>query len=381
VSVPIPADLYSLPGRMRRIARILRRRHGLYIKPLFVALLFALLRALVWLGMRLDPLLFPRLRQTRAERPIVLVGNPRTGTTFLQRFLVEEGFGTGMELFLMLYPSLLLQRLLRPLLPALEKLSPARFHSSAAHHTSLSSVETDDVGLLFRYLDGFFLYGFFLSFDEQDLLPAVDPRLRDTSQRDFAWLDELWRRSLVLHERQRNVAKLFSLAARLPAFLNSFPHAQILYMVRDPLEVIPSSMSLLTGVLDKAFGFWAMPEPVRAQWLERMYGAWILLLRRFHEDWLGGAIERERVFIVRYDRMMTDFERLMEEMCLFLGHELTPGLRSSVQKRAHKQKNYTSEHQYDLERFALSETRIRRDCAFYYDTFLPPLRSAQSQIA
>ena len=121
----------------------------------------------------------------------MLVGNPRTGTTFLQRFLSDEGFGSGMELFLMLYPSLLLQKLLRPVLPLLEKMSPAKFHSTEAHQTSLSSVETDDVAVLFRYLDGFFLYGFFLSFDEEDRLPWFDPRVRDTSERDFAWLDQL----------------------------------------------------------------------------------------------------------------------------------------------------------------------------------------------
>ncbi|HEX9640293.1 MAG TPA: sulfotransferase, partial [Candidatus Krumholzibacteria bacterium] len=232
----------NIVARMGRIYRVLRRTHGVYVVPWVLALLFAGLRTMVWLCMKLDPVFFPRLRKTRAARPIVLVGNPRTGTTFLQRFLADEGFGSGMELFLMLYPSLVLQRVLRPLLPVLEKLSPAKFHSTEAHETSLSSVETDDVAVLFRYLDGFFLYGFFLSFDDEDLLPLFDPRVRDTSERDLAWLEALWRRSLVLHGAERNVAKLFSLGVRLPRFLERFPEAQVLYMARDPLSIIPSSM-------------------------------------------------------------------------------------------------------------------------------------------
>jgi omega-hydroxy-beta-dihydromenaquinone-9 sulfotransferase len=276
----------------------------------------------------------------------------------------------------MLYPSLVLQRMLAPLMPLLEKLSPARFHSTEAHHTSLTSVETDDVAVLFRHLDGFFLYGFFLSFDDEDMLPAVDPRVRDTSERDFAWLDKLWRRSLILHGTQRNVAKLFSLAVRLPRFLQRFPDAQILYMVRDPLEVIPSSMSLVAGVLERAFGFWSLPEAVRQRWLDRMYIAWIMLFRRFHEDWESGAIDRRRVFVVRYDRMMLEFEAVMEEMCTFLDHEMTPELRATVAKRADKQRRYESEHRYDLAKFGLSEEQIRRDCAFYYEAFLPPLARA-----
>jgi hypothetical protein len=258
-------------------------------------------------------------------------------------------------------------------MPLLEKISPAKYHSTAAHHTNLNSIETDNVGVLFRYLDGFFLYGFFLSWDDEDMLPTVDPRVRDTSERDFAWLEKLWRRSLVLHGGERNVAKLFSVAPRLPRFLERFPEAQILYMARDPLAVIPSSMSLVIGVLDRAFGFWSKPEEVRKRWLDRMYRAWIMLFRKFHEDWQSGAIDRSRVFIVRYDRMMMDFETMMTEMCAFLGHEMTPELQKKVREEGEKQRKYESEHKYNLEKYGLSEAQILKDCAFYYDTFLPPL--------
>src|SRR5688572_11439450 len=311
---PTYANMTSIVSRMGRVYRILRRVHGVYVVPLFLAFLFLMLRIGVGMFMALDHL-SSRFRKAKANRPIVIVGNPRTGTTFLQRFMAAEGFGSGMELFLMLYPSLILQRLLKPFMPLLEKVSPAKYHSTAAHHTSLSSVETDDVAVLFRYLDGFFLYGFFLSFDDEDMLPSVDPRVRDTSERDFDWLEKLWRRSMVLHGSERNVAKLFSVAPRLPRFLERFPEAHILYMARDPVAVIPSSMSLVIGVLDRAFGFWSKPEPVRKRWLERMYRAWIMLFRKFHDDWQSGAIDRKRVFVVRYDRMMMEFEPMMDEMC------------------------------------------------------------------
>jgi len=362
----------SVLSRMRRIYGVLRRTHHVYVIPLFLAVLFGVLRSVGGTFMALDNVFFSRLRRTKAARPIVLVGNPRTGTTFLQRFLSDHGFGSGMELFLMLYPSLILQTLLRPILPILEKLSPAKFHSTEAHETSLSSVETDDVGVLFRYLDGFFLYGFFLSFEEQDALRQFDPRVRDTSKRDFDWLDKLWRRSLVLHKAERNIAKLFSVSVRIPAFLERFPEAQILYMARDPLSIIPSANSLVTGVLDRAFGFWKLPDEIKQRWLERMYQAWILLLQKFHEDWTSGAIDKSRVYIVRYDRMMLDLENVMDEMCTFLGHPMTPELKATVKAQAEKQRSYESEHKYNLAKYGLTEERIKKDCAFFYDTFLPP---------
>ena len=363
----------SILSRMGHCYRVLSRTFGVKVVPLFVAVLFGILRAVIAVGMALDHLFFPKLAKTRAQRPIVLVGNPRTGTTFLQRFLADEGFGCGMELFMMLYPSLIIQKVFRPFLPLLEKISPAKFHATKAHDTNLSSVETDDVAVLFRHLDGFFFYGFFLAFEEEDHVLKFDPRVRDTSARDFVWLDALWRRSLVLHKAERNVAKLFSLAVRLPQFLKAYPEAQVLYMARDPLSIIPSTMSLVTGVLDRAFGFWKLPDEIRKRWLDRMYQGLILLLDRFHEEWQSGAIDKRRVFIVRYDRMMADFEGLMDEMCKFLGHEMTPKLRDTVHQRGEKQRKYESEHKYDLAKYGLTEAQVRRDLAFFYESFLPPM--------
>jgi hypothetical protein len=132
-------------------------------------------------------------------------------------------------------------------------------------------------------------------------------------------------------------------------------------------------MSLVAGVLDRAFGFWSKPEQIRQRWLDRMYQGWIMLFRRFHDDWTSGAIDKERVYVVRYDRMMADFDGMMEEVCEFLGHEMTPELRAIVKAKADKQRSYKSDHKYNLEKFGLSEARIREDCAFFYQTFLPPL--------
>lgn len=359
--------------RLGRVFGVLRHQHSLRGKPIVFAILFGLIRTLVAVSMALDRLFFPVLSRVKAKNPIVIVGNPRTGTTFLQRFLSDAGFGAGMELFLMLYPSLLLQALLKPILPRLEKLNPAQFHSSAVHETSLGSVETDDVALLFRYLDGFFLYGFFLAFDDEDLLDEFDPRIRDTSARDFDWLEALWSRSLVKHKAERNIAKLFTLSTRLPQFLARFPDARILYMVRDPLDTIPSTMSLVTGPLDKAFGFWKKPAAERDKFLRRLYNGQIKILERFHDDWTHGRIDPNRVYFVRYDRMMAEFENVVAEMCAFLEHDLSPAMLAEVQKIGAQQRSYKSEHKYDLTKYGLTEEQIRTDCKFLYDTFLQPL--------
>ena len=69
-------------------------------------------------------------RNPKLENPIVIVGNPRSGTTFLHRYLINSGIGSGSELWQLIYPSLVLQKIIKPLLPILEKISPARHHST-----------------------------------------------------------------------------------------------------------------------------------------------------------------------------------------------------------------------------------------------------------
>jgi hypothetical protein len=81
---------------------------------------------------------------------------------------------------------------------------------------------------------------------------------------------------------------------------------------------------------------------------------------------------------VRYDRMMADFEGLMDELCRFLGHPMTPALRETIHQHGEKQRQYQSQHKYNLDKFGLDEERIRRDCAFFYDTFLPPPTAASA---
>ena len=340
------------------------------VGPVFIFIGIIILRLLVYLFMLFDQIFYPGLSNVKISKPIIIVGNPRSGTTFLQRFLVKNKFGNGSQLWQMIYPSILLQKIIRPLLPLLEKISPAKHHSTEAHKTSLSSIETDDVGMLFRFFDGFFLYGFFLSWSKKNLFHWVDPKTRDTSKRDYIWLDSVWKRILVSSDSDRIVAKLFSVSANAPKFLSKYPNAKILYMVRDPLSVIPSGLSLVTGVLDKKFGFWNKPKPDRTRFLNNLYRGLVELLLRFEGDWSSGKIDKSKVLIVKFDKMMIDFGMLMDDISQFVDMEVSKNLQAVIDSTATKQKKYISKHKYDLAKFGLTEDKIKADCKPYYETFI-----------
>ncbi|MBI5324542.1 MAG: sulfotransferase [Ignavibacteriae bacterium] len=339
------------------------------VAPVFTFVGLLILRIIVSIGIISDKLFFPSLRKRKIKNPVFIVGNPRSGTTFLQRFLVNQKFGVGMQLWKMLFPSLTLQILIKPFLNIMEKFSPARFHAHAAHETNLRAVETDDPALLFHYFDGFFVYGFFLAWAEEDLKSYFDPNIRDTSQRDFKWLDEVWKRNLISEKNDRIIGKLFSLGVRLPKFLEYFKDSKILYTVRDPLETVPSGLSLVTGVLDGRFGFWNLPKERQDFYINRLYSALLDLSLRFHDDYVEGKIPKDKIKIVRYDKMMNNFESVMEEIMQFIDVKPSPEMTDIINKTAEKQRNHKSGHKYSLSQFGLNEEKIRLDYKNIYETF------------
>lgn len=110
---------------------------------------------------------------------------------------------------------------------------------------------------------------------------------------------------------------------RLQAFLERFPDAKIIYLARDPVASIPSTMSLITDVLDRTFDFWGLPEDHKQRYLERLYKGLLSLIQGFHADWTSGKVDRSRVQVVQYDRMMSDFGGVMMAICEFTGHTPT----------------------------------------------------------
>ena len=107
----------SLTKRILVTYKILGSTFGTWIVPIFVAIYLIFIRTISFLFSILDYIFIPSIWTKKVEKPIIVVGNPRSGTTFLQRFLVSNGFGTGTQLWQMIYPSVILQKIIRPILP------------------------------------------------------------------------------------------------------------------------------------------------------------------------------------------------------------------------------------------------------------------------
>ncbi len=121
-----------------RLYRVISQTFGYRVRPIGAFLLLQVRQAISAVTLGLDHLVYPGHRKQPINRPIFIVGNPRSGTTFLHRLLLGAGGMASFELWEMLFfPAITARKLLGRIVPRMDRLSPARYHPSDVHDTSL----------------------------------------------------------------------------------------------------------------------------------------------------------------------------------------------------------------------------------------------------
>ena len=363
-------------GRYIDLYRTISTSFGFRARPVGAFLLLQLRQAISGITLGMDRIFFPGFRNKPIERPIFIVGNPRSGTTFLHRLLLGSGRLAAFELWEMLFPAITARKLLGRIVPRLDRLSPARYHPSDIHDTNLRGIETDDVLWFFRTLDGPFAWAYFLAWQDTwgSALCRREMGVEGVTQHErdrfFAYHEACWRRNLAYKRADRILAKTSMLTFRLDELLQRYPDCKLVYIIRDPVEVIPSGMSLVSGVLENGYNVWERTtEEDQKRWVENLYQASCEMLRCFHDDYVNGRIPEKNVCVVRYTDLLSDLEPTMQRILDFIEVEPTPAFVAEVAAQAEKQRSYTSKHQHSPEKFNLDPQRIRRDLSYIYDTF------------
>jgi hypothetical protein len=324
----------------------------------------------------LDYVFYPRHRKQEIDRPIFIIGNPRSGTTFLHRLLLGAGGMAAFELWEMLFPAITARKLLGGIVPRLDRLSPARYHPSDVHDTSLRGIETDDVAWFFRTIDGPFAWAYFLAWQDtwgsklsrrEFAIDGVTPREED---RFFGYYEAIWRRNLTLKRANRVLAKTSMLTMRLDAVLRRYPDCRLVYVIRDPVEVIPSGMSLLASVLENGYDVWNRTrEEDQRRWVDNLYQASCDMLRYFYDAQTAGLIPERNLCVVRYEDLISNLEPTMTRILEFIEIEPTAAFREEIRAQAERQRSYSSNHEHSPSQFGLTPDRIRADLGFVYDAF------------
>jgi hypothetical protein len=358
-------------------------------------LLFPLLELTVWIGFLLDNVLFRGHRREVVESPVFIVGNPRSGTTFLHRLISKDvdRFST-MKMWEILFAPSIAQRKVVSGLAAVDRWLGGLLHKqldkteqdwqeqNVMHEVSLREPEEDDYLLLHVWsaLTTGLSAGLLEEAMPYTYFDTALPRAEKDRIMDF------YRRCVRRHLHNDRIttggttrsylAKNPALCPKLDTVFEHFPDAKIIYLVRSPLEMLPSYVNMMM------FSWRVIGIPVEDHAL-RDY------LIEMSRHWYTYPLERlerapsENYAIVKYDDMVSDPEGTIREIYGRFGFEIGPAFERVLQEESARARSYHSRHAYSPEENGLTHQQILhtyRDIfeRFGFDTTTSPEASGNS---
>ena len=323
----------------------------------------------------LDRIFFPQYRQIKIKQPIFLIGNPRSGTTFLHSLLTRTKDFAAFETWQLLFPSLTARILFKPLVDYLIRNDWKTVVSAkTGHGVFLDKVEHSEFLFLYK-LDTQFITSLSpLAFDDQEY-----PELRFHDQQpethrcsSVKFFKGCLQRQIYFTGKQQIVAHLHFSVNRIKTLLEAFPDAKFIYLVRSPYETIPSHLSLNYNnvVLNNQEVTQNISPGKRKRYLDRRYHYDIELYRYFSKLQKDRAIPEDRFLILKYDELCSSLPNTFAKIVAFTGIKPSAQLRQAVEGQAQIQKNYKRQHKVmSLEEFDLTKEQIANDLSFVFEEY------------
>jgi hypothetical protein len=330
---------------------------------------------LAWIGFLLDEIFFPAYRDHPVEKPLFIVSNFRSGSTFVQRTLARDNATfTGLrtaDIYLM--PSITQRRIVSLLARvdalfgyigerALRRLDAISLGKLKIHPFSLFDPEEDE-HLLF-YIWSTFLAGFVFPYlDELPPYQYFDTEIpRAQRRRIMAFYQRCIKRHLFATGGRHYIAKNPLFSAKIESLLETFPDARIVYLVRSPLEMLPSTVSLFKYM----WRLFSLPPRKYPNCNE------ILAWTKYWYDHPLEVIDREppdRCMIVKYDDLMQSSDSVIRSIYARFGYPESEALESLLSEAAADARAHSSSHRYSYEAMGFTREQIVQEFAHIFARF------------
>src|SRR5512145_571808 len=234
-------------------ARLTRKR--LIFLLLFYAL-WPIGQLIHWLSFFLDDILFPGHKTQRIEKPLFIIGNLRSGSTFLHRLLSRDSETfTSLTIWdIYLTPSVT-QKKITQFFSRLDKKLGGHLHrllhefdrrtlgQFKIHPISFFQPEEDE-NILLHVWDSFWVSFLFPFMDEMPNYQHFDEALSpEHKRRIMTFYKSMLQRHMYATGKKYFVAKNPAFSAKIETLREFFPEARIIYLARNPLDMLPSTIS------------------------------------------------------------------------------------------------------------------------------------------
>lgn len=334
-----------------------------------------------WSSLGLDELVYPDYRQQEIWEPVFILGNPRSGTTFLHRLMArdERTFACMNTWEILFAPSIVSRRVVKglgaldhwlggPLQSVLVRLEARWQNRNVMHKQSMCTPEEDEA-LLLHTFSSVLIWSFGAMLDDARPYTFYDQQIPHAERmRQTVFYRRCLQRYLYSDgrhpkfERRHYLSKNPSFASRIDTLLEQFPDARFVYIARNPLDMIPSMVSITKFV-------WTLVgDPVEYESLRR----YVIELARHGYHYPLDRLSRldpERYAVVRFDDLIRDTGQTVAGVYRRLGFDLSPAYARILQEETERAHHYRSRHQYSLQELGLSRERILAECGDVFERF------------
>lgn len=313
---------------------------------------------------------YPKILDERIERPVVIVGLPRTGTTMLQRMLAADPRFYAAAWWETRFPVPLgdidLSRADDPRI-GVAKAEVAAMLSAvpelAAIHP-LDAQEADEEILLLEQS--------FYSTGPESMANVAEfgQWLAEQDQTEgYRYLKRLlqflqWQKKQRGEVGQQWVLKSPHHVHCMDVLFKVFPDVRVIQTHRDPLETIPSLASFIYS-LWRLGSHMADPRVAGQQWNAKMATGLA------HAMKIRDSLPADRFLDVRFSDTVSRPMEVLEHIYNFLQLELTEAAREAISRyRDANRREQRASHEYTLSQFGLSTEQIQRDFAPYRNRYV-----------
>jgi hypothetical protein len=353
---------------------------------LVFALVYPLLELGIWFGFLLDNLFFRDYQNYKIETPIFIIGNPRSGTTFLHRLLAldQDRFST-MAMWQILFAPSVSQRKMVSLLTSVDRrlghplkrlqlaIEERWQDENPMHAISFSAPEEDDYLLL--HIWSALTTGLSAGLLEEAIpYTYFDSAVAESDRRRIMeFYHGCVQRHLYATARnsgQHYLAKNPALCPKIGSVWRRFPEARFIYLVRNPLEMVPSYVDMMH------FSWRAIGDPTGGGSALRDY------VVEMAKHWYSYPLQQLAMrpsgsyVIVRYDELVSNPVETVTKIYKQLDLELGKVYRERLLKEGKTALRYKSRHKYSMASTGLSMEQLIAEfrdifAQFDFETGLP----------
>jgi hypothetical protein len=338
-------------------------------------LVWPLWGVVLWISFALDYILFPGFEKTPTQKPLFILGNYRSGSTYLQRMIaLDPQFTSPTTWDIFISPSITLSKVFSffrkidnalggLVFKTIEKIDALTLGRVDIHKISFFDPEEDENFLLHIWSTSFACTMFpFI----KEFTPYLyfDKKIGETHKSKIM----RFYRSCMNRHMHANPHSMYylsknpSFSPKIGSIYKYFPDARIIYLVRNPLEMLPSTIS-----------WWSYLWHTFSDPLEKYPN--VEEMMRFTKHWYQYPLEvleskdPESYLILEYDSLIQDTKAVVKTIYKKFGYQMTQDFLQRLDETVEESSKYRSSHKYSLDEMGLTSSQILDEYKPVFDRF------------